>query len=182
VPAWGGGEAEAHRPLVPKGTRDASLACELRARGPGRHGATVGATASFMVRLRADASKRLQLSATDGAAFYVRLSGPALLAGEVEPMGLPGGGVAWRVSYTPWDAGRYLLELILECEPNSEELKPWTVADNRSIRHLMSGQTLTTGTPGRTPPSCTGTRYAARHQAPRGRPGPGLESSGLGVR
>ena len=112
VPAWN--VSEAGRPNVPAVTVNASIACGLVAYGIGLHRATVGEHVNFTVH------QFTHVPSTDGAAFYVRLTGPAILAGSVEGLN----GTAWRVSYQAWDPGTYLLELILEYSHNAYT-GPW---------------------------------------------------------
>lgn len=99
---------------MPAVTVNASIACGLVAYGIGLHRAIVGEEAHFTVH------QSTHVLSTDGAAFYVRLTGPAILAGSVEGLN----GTAWRVSYQAWDPGTYLLELILEYSHNAYT-GPW---------------------------------------------------------
>lgn len=113
IPGWNT-RAESGKPHVPLETRNVSVACNLIASGDGLHRAIAGEQGSFVVR---------QLEhgpITNGASFYVRLTGPAVLAGTVEQLHRS----SWRVSYTAWYPGHYLLELILEYSHNSY-VGPW---------------------------------------------------------
>lgn len=105
------GFGEGFKPKVPERTAAASIISSLHTSGDGLHMATVGKPATFVVSSNAT-------SAADGAIFFARLVGPALLPVDVTTVREGQQHREWRFTYRAYDAGQYHLDVVLEYSHN----------------------------------------------------------------